>query len=125
VRIVVREYDQHEIKGVIGQCDFFIGSRMHACIAALSQGVPCVGIAYSMKFQGVFDSDGMHGWVVDAREATEAQAITRIIELYRMRDSVRGDLDRNADDARRRLNEIFRRLISSIGNPGSARSGAD
>ena len=46
-------------KAVIGQCDFFIGSRMHACIAALSQGVPCVGVAYSMKFAGVFDTVGM------------------------------------------------------------------
>ena len=37
VRIIAREYVPHEIKGVIGLCDFFIGSRMHACIAALSQ----------------------------------------------------------------------------------------
>jgi polysaccharide pyruvyl transferase WcaK-like protein len=44
---VIGNYDQHELKGIIGNCDFFIGSRMHACIAALSQSIPCVGIAYS------------------------------------------------------------------------------
>ncbi|HEY9712985.1 MAG TPA: polysaccharide pyruvyl transferase family protein, partial [Chroococcales cyanobacterium] len=37
-------YDQSEIKYVIGQCDFFVGSRMHACIAAISQGIPAVAV---------------------------------------------------------------------------------
>jgi polysaccharide pyruvyl transferase WcaK-like protein len=120
VRIVTGEYDQHEIKGVIGQCDFFIGSRMHACIAALSQGVPCVGVAYSMKFEGVFDSVGMQGWVVDGREVTNEQAVARIVELYRKRDSVREDLAKNADVARARLREIFQRLVSNARKPDSA-----
>ncbi len=38
-------HNQSEIKYIIGLCDFFIGSRMHACIAALSQSIPTVGIA--------------------------------------------------------------------------------
>ena len=111
VRIVTGEYDCHEIKGLVGQCDFFIGSRMHACIAALSQGVPCVGIAYSRKFEGVFDSVGMGEWVVDGREARSDQAVLRILELYRMRDNVRRELRVNGDDARRRLSDVFARLF--------------
>lgn len=117
VRIVTGEYDQNEIKGVIGQFDFFIGSRMHACIAALSQGVPCVGVAYSMKFKGVFDSVGMDGWVVDGRKTNSEQAITKIVELYRKRDSVRDTLKKNSNEARTRLREIFQRLISQAGHP--------
>jgi polysaccharide pyruvyl transferase WcaK-like protein len=113
VRIVSTEYDQHEIKGVIGQCHFFIGSRMHACIAALSQGVPCVGVAYSMKFHGVFDSVGMGEWVVDGREVTNEMAIARILELYRKRDLVRRDLATKADMARACLQSIFNQLISN------------
>ena len=120
VRIVTREYDQYEIKGVIGQCDFFIGSRMHACIAALSQGVPCVGVAYSRKFEGVFDTVGMHGWVVDGRKATNEQAIARILELYRRRNSIRDYLAKNSDLARARLREIFHRIISIAGEAADA-----
>lgn len=112
VRIVAREYDQHEIKGVIGQCDFFIGSRMHACIAALSQGVPCVGVAYSRKFEGVFESVGMREWVVDARSSAEDEAVARIVSLYRHRNEVRLELAKRAEEARNRLIEVFRELIS-------------
>jgi polysaccharide pyruvyl transferase WcaK-like protein len=67
LHLVTREYNQHEIKGIIGLCDFFIGSRMHACIAALSQGIPTVGIAYSRKFRGIFQSVGAENMVIDAR----------------------------------------------------------
>lgn len=122
VRIVNREYDQHEIKGVIGSCDFFIGSRMHACIAALSQGVPCVGIAYSMKFAGVFESVGMTDWVVDGRSTDQAEAIARIITLYRERDQVRQGLKQRSEAARTRLREVFARLVDAAETRTNVRS---
>ena len=112
VRIVAAEYDQHEIKGVIGSLDFFIGSRMHACIAALSQGVPCVGVAYSMKFEGVFESVGTGEWVVDGRNVQNAQAVARILELYRRRNDVRESLGRRADEARDSLRAVFGRVFT-------------
>ena len=41
----------HAVQG----CRFFIGSRMHACIFALSSGVPSIGLAYQPKFFGLFE----------------------------------------------------------------------
>ena len=73
--------DQSEIKHIIGLCDFFIGSRMQACIGAISQGIPTVGIAYSKKFLGVFNSIGVDQMVIDARNTNEKMAIDRIIQL--------------------------------------------
>ncbi len=114
VRIVTGDYDAHEIKSVIGHCGFFVGSRMHSCIGALSQGVPCVGVAYSMKFAGVFESVGMGDWVVDARELEEEAAVARVIGLYRRRDEVRGDLAREAKAAVEGLGRVFSELAASI-----------
>jgi polysaccharide pyruvyl transferase WcaK-like protein len=113
VRIVSGEYDPHEVKWIIGQCDFFIGSRMHSCIGALSQGVPCVGVAYSMKFRGVFESVGMEDWVVDGREVDEEESVRCVMELYRMRDNVRVDLAANAEAARTRLKEVFAGILKT------------
>jgi polysaccharide pyruvyl transferase WcaK-like protein len=61
------DYNQNEIKHIIGRCDLFIGSRMHACIAALSQSIPAVAIAYSRKFVGVLQTIGAERLVVDPR----------------------------------------------------------
>ena len=73
-------YDQGEIKSVIGACDFFVGSRMHACIAALSQCVPAVAVAYSDKFIGVLKTIGMEGAVADPRYLDET-AIVNFVDL--------------------------------------------
>ena len=122
VRIVAREYDQHEIKGIIGLCDFFIGSRMHACIAALSQGVPCAGMAYSMKFAGVFATVGMETWVVDGREATNEQAVAHVLGLYRQRAEVRAGLGQRAEKARTQLQNVFRDLTADVQAAAQMRS---
>jgi polysaccharide pyruvyl transferase WcaK-like protein len=75
--LVRGDFDQNEIKYIIGQCDFFIGSRMHACIAALSQSIPAVGIAYSRKFAGVMRSIGVEKLIADLR----ANSTAEILEL--------------------------------------------
>ena len=110
VHVVTAEYDAHEIKWIIGQCGFVIAGRMHACIAALSQGVPAVGVAYSMKFQGVFESVGMEQWVVDGRSMGNEAAIAKIMDLYARREATRMPLAAAADRARRDLFELFNRL---------------
>lgn len=113
IRIVTGEYDCHELKGIIGQCDFFIGARMHSCIAALSQGVPAVGVAYSMKFRGVFETVGAEEWVVDGRTVNNQDAVERIMELYRQRNAFRTQLKERAIEAKTRLAHIFGSLIES------------
>lgn len=116
---VVAEYDAHEIKHVIGRCDFFIGSRMHSCIAALSQGIPCVAVAYSMKFAGVFESVGMGDWVLDARDMDSAAIIAKIIELHRRRHEIRHDLEQQAVRAISDLDRLFSGLVTSECGPSA------
>ena len=113
VKVLTTELDQYEVKGLIGIFDFFIGSRMHSCIAALSQGVPCCGVAYSMKFKGVYDSIDMGEWVVDGREHDNASSIERIIELYKLRDSIRTKLSTNVTEAKRKLDLVFNAIIEN------------
>jgi polysaccharide pyruvyl transferase WcaK-like protein len=71
-------------KSYIAGMDFFIGARMHACIAAFSSGVPVVPLAYSRKFSGLFDSLG-YGETVDCTVLDEGEALRRIFESFRIR----------------------------------------
>jgi len=72
-------------KAVIGRCDFFLGSRMHACIGALSQGIPAVGLAYSGKFAGLFATVGVESLALDMAQLTEAELIKRVAAIYERR----------------------------------------
>jgi len=53
VQLLRKCYTADEVKGVIALCDLFVGSRMHATIAAVSTRVPTVAVGHAHKFQGV------------------------------------------------------------------------
>lgn len=42
-----------EMKHIISRCRFFIGSRTHSTISALSSGVPTISLSYSIKSRGI------------------------------------------------------------------------
>jgi polysaccharide pyruvyl transferase WcaK-like protein len=117
---VTHDYDQHEIKGVIGMCDFFIGSRMHACIAALSQGIPTAALAYSKKFLGVFKTVGMESAVIDGRECDTAEALRWTKTAFENRDSVRDALKLRVAHARKELFDTFGQLLRTEGTAKSS-----
>ena len=80
-----------EAKSYIAGMDFFMGARMHACIAAFSTGVPVVPMAYSRKFAGLFGSLG-YDHTVDCT-ADSAEAITdRIFAAYENRATLAGEV---------------------------------
>jgi polysaccharide pyruvyl transferase WcaK-like protein len=70
-----------EAKSYIASLDFFIGARMHACIAAFSSCVPVVPMAYSRKFAGLFGSLGYDA-TVDCTTETAAAIEARIMTAW-------------------------------------------
>lgn len=91
-----------EAKSYIAGLDFFMGARMHACIAAFSAGVPVVPMAYSRKFEGLFGTIGYDRTVDCTRDSAEEIA-RRIKEAYRDRDVIRADLGAALDRGQDKL----------------------
>ncbi len=105
--VVSGKYDQGQIKYVIGMCDFFIGARMHACIAAFSQYIPAVGIAYSKKFKGVFESIGLEDCVVDIKEMGEKETVERIADIFEHRNEIRNHLKDTIPRVKQQILNLF------------------
>ena len=101
------EYDQSEVKHVIGKCNFFVGSRMHACIAAMSQCVPAVAVAYSDKFIGVLEPVGVPSVVADARKLDLGELLALIENLYDRREVVRRELQKSMPQVVRAASRPF------------------
>jgi len=59
VRVVEDELAAAEIKWLCGRMDFFVGTRMHSNIFALSSGVPTLAIAYQPKTEGIMSGLGL------------------------------------------------------------------
>jgi polysaccharide pyruvyl transferase WcaK-like protein len=109
--LVAQQYDQSEIKGLIGLCDFFIGSRMHTCIAALSEGIPAIGLAYSDKFKGVFQSVGVDHCVIDIREKKQEETIDAIVEAFEKRNSIVEILKKTIPEVKKKVVDVFEKML--------------
>jgi polysaccharide pyruvyl transferase WcaK-like protein len=76
-------------KALVARCAWFAGTRMHATIGALSMGVPTTALAYSLKFQGVFDLVGMGHRVIDLRESSTSACLEALHEGFTAREEDR------------------------------------
>lgn len=102
-----------EAKGYIASLDFLTGARMHACIAAFSAGVPVVPIAYSRKFNGLFDSL-KYRWYVDGRSSSTDGAMKEIADALTHIDQIKIDLDGGRKLVSERLAAYQRFLMDLI-----------
>ena len=107
-------YDQNEIKHIIGLCGFFIGSRMHACIAALSQNIPTVSIAYSKKFKGVMETIGVDDYVADPRSMDQGQILAVIEKAYQEREHIKKHLEEKMPEVRAKVLNLFREIAKEL-----------
>lgn len=60
VTFVDKDLTSPQVKYVISQMTFFVGTRMHANFAAIYTRVPVFGLAYSYKFEGAFLANGLN-----------------------------------------------------------------
>lgn len=74
VRLAPKFKSAIEAKTFISTLSILIGSRMHATIAAFSTEVPVVSLAYSKKFEGLYNSLG-YNYYIDAKKYTTNGAL--------------------------------------------------
>ncbi len=74
---VVIPKDLGEVREAVAEANVVIGSRMHACLNALSVGTPAIPLAYSRKFQPLLGDLGLHR-TVDLR-TDAADAVSRVM----------------------------------------------
>lgn len=86
----IGNYSGDELKGIIGSCDMFIGAKMHATIAATSQSIPTVAIAFGHKFFGVFRILGLEKYVCST--FNDEELIKKIDEVWVNSDEIKKDL---------------------------------
>lgn len=100
-----------DVRTMLAGAELVIGSRMHACLNALSVGTPPIALAYSRKFAPLL---GDLGWshVLDLRDRPD-QLVARVLET-----ASRPGLDREAaqtlEIARARLESATRALAHAL-----------
>lgn len=78
-----------EIKSYISGLDFFMGARMHATIGAFSSGVPVVPMAYSRKFNGLFEDTLDYHYMTDLKIQSKDEILGTIKGAFNKRMDIK------------------------------------
>lgn len=110
--------DPRAAKSYIAGMDFFVGARMHACIAAFSAGVALLPLAYTRKATGLFASLG-YPYVGDMTLADEEELAGLVHEAFERRQSLVPALDAGNALASERLRPYEARLAELVRGLGA------
>lgn len=113
---VIRESNPRRLKGIIGSSHLVIGSRFHALVSALSQGVPAIAAGWSHKYVELFRDYGWDDGVValDINEQQLGEMIDRCVVEPSRRMMISG-LKHNAERQKETVREMWREVDSVLG----------
>lgn len=92
VKLITNDYSVEELKGLIGRCDIFIGSRFHSLVAAISMGIPSIAIGWAHKYHELMEMAGEEEFVCDFDSMTFEELKLKIDELYKNREKIKSEL---------------------------------
>jgi colanic acid/amylovoran biosynthesis protein len=115
-------YDENDpvaIKKFLGESRLVIGSRFHALVGALSQGVPAVGTSWSHKYEMLFREYGCEDMLLPV-SATEGQIESGIRAVVGPdRDAVRQRIKKHGEDLKAKTESLWRQVDYVLGLQGS------
>lgn len=104
-----------QAKSYISCMDFFIGARMHSCIAAFSSGVPVFPMAYSRKFNGLFGETLNYTHYGDCVNQPEEVIMNNMKKAYRDRVTLKAEVDSSINEiVTPRLKKLKEQIYNTI-----------
>jgi colanic acid/amylovoran biosynthesis protein len=91
-RMAYDYYPPEVIRGIVRLCRVTYGTRMHANVFSLAQGVPTVAISYNHKTNGIMRMCGQERFVVDLRHLTLESLLRPLTEALAEEASIRREL---------------------------------
>jgi colanic acid/amylovoran biosynthesis protein len=114
--MVVRgTYQVSEIKAVIGQCDLFVAGRLHAGVAAMSQCIPTILLAYGYKHYGFARLAGLEHYVSNNFKGVinAGDIIEKVGLAWKLRGELSGEIARRMVTIRA-LSDLNAALVKEV-----------
>ena len=92
IKLLSNLYSPCEFKGMLGELDLFISSRMHVSILATMKGTPTITINSQPKLKGYMQMICQEKWACDVKDFTIERAKQMVREILANSCQVREDL---------------------------------
>lgn len=114
VKFVAGDHDPQELKGIIGNCSFFIGCRMHANIAAISQNIPTIALGWSQKYLGIMERVGMKEYVFNLEDLNFEELKAKIDKLFSNGEQIQKTLSTKTRSEKSSALKTIKQVISLL-----------
>ncbi|MCG8053248.1 MAG: polysaccharide pyruvyl transferase family protein [Candidatus Thiodiazotropha endolucinida] len=118
VTILKPNLNASELKSKISNCDYFMGARTHATIAALSMGIPTISIAYSAKAKGInYDLFGNQKYVLETPDVDKVNLLKSYKVVQEDKSYIKSILNRKIPEWKDRAKlsaTLLKNLSSSL-----------
>lgn len=102
-----------DAKNIIASMDCFIGTRMHATIAAMSSSVPVIPVSYSRKFEGLYSTLN-YKYCISLESMETEECLNKTIEYLNELDVIKKDQKKSLDIAGKKLNIMQNALVKYL-----------
>jgi len=92
------DYSPEELKGIIGLSTIFIGGRMHANIAALSNNIPTIAISWNNKYEGIMKDLKQEKYVIQLQNLNVNDLKSKIDDLWINKELIQIKLKLKTDE---------------------------
>ncbi|MGT2801208.1 polysaccharide pyruvyl transferase family protein [Streptococcus henryi] len=96
-----------QVKAMIANFDYFIGTRMHSNIFATSMKVPTIAIAYEKKTNGIMHTVNLDDYVIEMNEVTSEKLNNLIEKQSKNNELIRKQLNKVIPEIR---NEVLEKM---------------
>jgi len=105
VYLIEDELEPEQVKTLCSRMDYFVGTRFHSCIYAMSANVPTIAVAYQYKTTGIMHRVGLGDYTVPI-ENLEVKALKSVFEkIVEHRSLLKEMLQLRIPDLRRQVYE--------------------
>jgi len=96
-----------EIKSLIANMDYFVGTRMHSNIFATSMCVPTTAIAYEKKTNGIMETVGLEDYIIEINDITSDDLFNKVEKMISNAKIIRKQLKNRIGEVRK---DIFLKI---------------
>lgn len=110
-----------ECKKMIARCALVVSPRYHACVAALTAGVPLLTLGWHEKYVELSSLYGQRRWMLRAEDCSIETVVRTFDELYEVRDVVATEIGSKGKGVKSLVLASGRILLPSVASPHSNR----
>lgn len=108
-----KNYSNHELMGLMGQMDLFVGMRLHSLILAAAMEIPIVGLVYAPKVMSLMELIGQKDYAIKLSRVNPDELYQLIREAWGRRQEMKSRLQLETENLKAKAHQATVELANN------------